>query len=116
MQYREKKGDDTDAKEVSIVPDDTVDENTLIYIRLDLSNGGRHAKGWGSLDARTWTKIVEHDFDEPLRFQGWGASSHGGDAVKFLFGVPAAAPVSFAAQKAIGKDVKVGRFFAGVYP
>jgi hypothetical protein len=116
VQYRKKKGDGTDAKEVSIVPDDTVDENTLIYIRLDVSNGGKHAKGWGSLDARTWTKIAELDFDEPLRFQGWGASSHGGDAVKFLFGVPGAAPVSFAAQKAIGKDVRVGRFFTGVYP
>jgi hypothetical protein len=116
VQYRKKKGDSTDAKEVDIVPTDTVDENTLIYIRLDVSNGGKHAEGWGSLDARTWTKIAELDFGEPLRFQGWGASSHGDDAVKFLFGVPGAGPVSFASQRAIGKDVRLGRFFAGVYP
>jgi len=115
VQLRPSAGAETTAHEMAIVPPETVSEKTLIWLRLDVSQGGQMAQGWGSLDGVNWTLIAGASFDQPLAFQGWGASSHGSDAVRFLFGAPGGAPVSFENQAAIGSGAS-GSFFSGVYP
>lgn len=116
VQYRKKRGDSTTAKEVDLMPSDTVDENNLIYVRLQISNNGKRGAAWGSLDGWRWTPIAQADFSDTLRFQGWGASSHGDDRVKFLFGFVGGGPAYFPLRRAIGSGVRVGQFFTGVYP
>ncbi len=113
-QYRLQPGEKTYAVEVDIVPPDTVDENNLIFVRLEISDGGRTVRAWGSLDTQTWTPIVEQSFSMPLPYQGWGASSHGQEAVKFLFGNVDGSAAGWSSQQAIGGAP--GLFFEGVYP
>lgn len=115
VQYRTAQGGSTKAVEVDIVPPDTVDENNLIFVRLEITNAGRHAKAWGSLNTGSWTPIAELDFATALAFQGWGASSHGQAAVKFLFGNADGSPAAFSSQQPIGSGA-AGTFFEGIYP
>ncbi|HEX9942293.1 MAG TPA: Ca2+-dependent phosphoinositide-specific phospholipase C [Thermoanaerobaculia bacterium] len=115
VQYRTSKGGSTSAKEVDIVPPDTVDENNLIYVRLEISEGGRRGRAWGSLDAKSWKLIDDRTFNVPLPYQGWAASSHGDDKVKFLFGNVDGSPAGFGSQQPIGSGVRYGAFFEGIY-
>jgi len=88
VQYRVAPGGATVAKERTL-GEGLVDEDTLVFVRLHVSQAGHRARAWGSVDGRSWRKIASFDFDQPLRYQGIGVSSHresGG--AKFLFGVP----------------------------
>lgn len=92
VQYRVGVGGSTVAREKSL-GSGVIDEDTLIFVRLHITQGGHRARAWGSIDGTRWTEIASFDFDQPLRYQGIGVSSHresGG--AKFLFGVPHARP------------------------
>ncbi len=73
-----------------------VDKNTPIWIRLEVATGGKSATGYYAIDGKTWHEIGSGSVDAPLKLQGWVASSHGGDAVKWLFGGGAAPPTGIA--------------------
>jgi hypothetical protein len=117
IQYRESSGDDTEAVEVQITPPDTIDDEDLGYVKLQISNGGRQVQGWGSVDGVNWTSIGSYTFPSPMRYQGYGTSSHNdGKLVKFLFFPSPSGPVPFTQTASIGDDVSSGQAFSGIYP
>jgi len=95
VQYRRRAGGPTIVMARSIGSSGyfghDVDQDTIVHVRLRLSNGGTTATAWGSYDRSRWTKLGSVDFtghtgDKPLLFHGLGVSSHdqpGG--AKFLF-------------------------------
>jgi len=88
IQYRVAAGGTTVAKERSL-GGGVIAEDTLVFVRLHLTQGGRRARAWGSVDGMEWTEIGAFDFGEPLGYQGLAVSSHReADGAKFLFGVP----------------------------
>jgi len=89
IQYRVASGGTTVAKERSL-GGGVIAEDSLAFVRLRLTRGGRRARAWGSVDGVAWSEIGAFDFDEPLGYQGVGVSSHREPSgAKFLFGVPA---------------------------
>ena len=115
IQYREATGDDTKKVEVSIAPSDTVDNDTLGYVKLQISNSGKQVQGWGSVDGVTWVFIGSFTFSSAMRYHGYGTSSHNNDVlVKFLFFPHENMP--FTQTASIGNDVSSGQAFAGIYP
>ncbi len=65
------------------------EQDTLVYVRLQVSDSGRSVSGSGSVDGSDWVELGAHRFDQPLALQGLGVSSHGqGRGAKFLFVVP----------------------------
>jgi len=88
IQYRVTSGGTTVAKEKSL-GGGVIAEDTLVFVRLHLTQGGRKARAWGSVDGASWSEIGAFAFDEPLGYQGVGVSSHReASGAKFLFGVP----------------------------
>jgi hypothetical protein len=94
------------------------------FVRLELSNGGKCAKGYGSYDGQTWVEIGSCCFAKPLKLQGIGASSGTDQEVKFLFvhvkrqsstGEVIYTKATFAQAKDIG-TVRASRAFDGVFP
>ena len=90
MQYRSSDGDSTD-KIGAQIPDGVngkpiVRDNTPIWFKLELSSGGKTAKGSYSINGTGWIEIGEATVDQALPLQGWAAASHGSDQVKWLFG------------------------------
>ena len=83
-------------------------EDTLMFVRLHVTRGGRRARGWGSIDGIAWTEIASFDFEQPLRYHGIGVSSHRElSGAKFLFGVPGDRPQPpFTRGKLIGPRVE----------
>lgn len=115
IQYREAKGDDTKKVEVSIAPSDTVDNDTLGYVKLQISNSGKQVQGWGSVDGVTWVFIGSFTFSTAMRYHGYGTSSHDKDVlVKFLFFPHENMP--FTQTASIGSNVSSGQAFSGIYP
>lgn len=92
VQYRVGPGESTVAKEKPI-GSGVVSEDTLMFVRLRVTQRGHRARAWGSVDGVVWTEITTFDFDEPLSYQGIGVSSHRErSGAKFLFGVPRDGP------------------------
>jgi hypothetical protein len=88
VQYRVGPGGSTQAVERPL-GSGVLDEDTLMFVRLYLSRGGHHARAWGSADGVEWMEIASFDFEQSLRYQGIGVSSHDeAGGAKFLFGVP----------------------------
>lgn len=88
VQVRAQDGDDTVAHEVDVVARDTVDQESLPFVRLAISGPAASptARGYGSLDGLSWTLIAEHAFGSPLPVRGIAAGGHdAGEAVRFLF-------------------------------
>jgi len=63
-----------------------LDQPNLTYVKMDIYNNGRCAAGFGSQDGVRWTRLGSPQcFDQALRFQGIGASSHGNTTEKHTF-------------------------------
>jgi hypothetical protein len=94
-----------------------VDSEDLGHIRLEISNGGRRARAWGSATGRSnqWKLIESRCFAEPLRYHGfWGSSHDPQSAIRFVFATPRGAP-TFNRDCAIGKSAH-GRYFKDRIP
>ena len=85
IQWRSSYGGSTSKQDVDIVPSDTIDQESLSYIRLYVYNNNTCGAGYGSQDGSTWTLIGYKCFSYALNRQGIGTSSHGNDNVKFLY-------------------------------
>ncbi len=93
IQYRVADKGSTVAVERRLGPEGLFDADTLVFVRLRVSRDGHRAKAWGSVDGSEWSELGAYEFDEPLRYQGIGVSSHGARrGAKFLFGVPSGRP------------------------
>ena len=81
------------AGERRLGPEGLFDADTLLFVKLSISQAGHRARAWGSVDGRDWTELGRYEFPEPLKYQGIGVSSHGvARGAKFLFGVPSDLP------------------------
>ncbi len=90
VQYRRRAGRSTTVLERHIGSrwrfGSHFDQDTLVFVRLRISDGGRRARGFGSVDGRRWTELGDVTFDEPLLLQGLAVSAHDqGRGAKFLF-------------------------------
>lgn len=67
-----------------------VDDDTLVFVRLEISNGGRRATAWGSFGGNDdGIRIASVAFEQPLYYQGLGVSAHDDSkGAKFLFCAP----------------------------
>ena len=116
IQYRKKSGDSTDDVEEPVAVEHSVSNNTLGFVKLTVSSGGKLAQGWGSVDGASWVFLGSYQFSEALQYQGFGTSSHDQDEkVKFLF-FPVEKPFAPSTQTAIGDDVSETAAFQGIYP
>jgi len=85
-QFRKRSGANTSTKENNISNVEGLDQANLSYVKLDVYNNGRCAVGFGSQDGIDWTRLgSEQCFDQALKYQGVGASSHGNSVVKHTF-------------------------------
>jgi hypothetical protein len=115
IQYRKKSGDKTDDVEEPVATDHTVQNDTLGFVKLTVSSSGKLAQGWGSVDGASWVFLGSFQFDEALKYQGYGTSSHDKDEkAKFLF-FPVEKPFTPSTQTAIGDDVSETAAFQGIY-
>ena len=105
IQYRVSPKGPTMAEEKRLGPEGLFYVDTLVFVRLSLSQNGHRARAWGSVDGHEWTELGLYEFPEPLKYQGIGVSSHGvAGGVKFLFGVPGGGPrPEFNRERFIGK-------------
>ena len=85
IQWRSSTGGSTNRTDGNIVPDDTVDEESISRVALYVYNNDTCAAGYGSLDGNSWKLIGYKCFGGPLSRQGLASSSHGGGKVKFLY-------------------------------
>jgi hypothetical protein len=116
IQYRKKSGDKTENVEEPVAVEHSVSNETLGFVKLTVSSGGKLAQGWGSVDGVTWVFLGSYQFSEALSYQGYGTSSHDKDKkVKFLF-FPVAQPFAPSTRTAIGDDVSETAAFQGIYP
>ena len=77
------------AEERRIAPESLFNADTLVFVRLSVSQAGHRARAWGSVDGLDWVELGFYEFAEPLKYQGIAVSSHGAArGAKFLFGVP----------------------------
>ena len=114
IQFRPKSGDKTTDMDKKVAADHTVSNETLGFVKLSITNGGKYAQGWGSVDGSNWVFIGSYSFSEPLKLQGFGTSSHDKDEkVKFLF-FQVEHPVTPSARAAIGDDVSQTAAFQGI--
>lgn len=86
VQYRTSTGGSTSAVEASITASNTIDHESVMFVRLDLDAARTCATGYGSQDGVAWTRISGRCFSSPLAIEGLAASSHGSGTVTFLFG------------------------------
>ena len=95
----------TMAREKTLGPEGLFDADTLVFVKLSVSQEGHGARAWGSVDGHDWTELGRYRFTEPLRYQGIGVSSHGvARGAKFLFGVTGNGPrPEFNRRRLIGK-------------
>ncbi|MDJ0767744.1 MAG: Ca2+-dependent phosphoinositide-specific phospholipase C [Ilumatobacter sp.] len=79
-------------------------QDSLVYLRLDVSRGGRRCVGSGSIDGVEWVRLGSFDFEQPLMLHGLAVSSHGQRrGAKYLFVVPGGEPPPpFDRERAIG--------------
>jgi len=89
IQYRVATKGPTMAEEKEITPERLFNADTLVFVRLKVSQAGHRARAWGSVDGLDWVDLGFYEFAEPLKYQGIGVSSHRvARGAKFLFGVP----------------------------
>ncbi|MDY7233286.1 Ca2+-dependent phosphoinositide-specific phospholipase C [Hyalangium rubrum] len=88
VQYRTSTSGASTAAEVDILPADTVDQESLTFLRLTVQYDGAQtcASGYGSQNGSTWKLIASQCFSGLLANQGLAVSSHGSGKVKLLFG------------------------------
>jgi hypothetical protein len=79
-------------------------QDSLVYLRLDVSRGGRRCAGFGSVDGVKWVELGAFDFEQPLTLHGLAVSSHGQRrGAKYLFVTPDGGPrPPFDRSRAIG--------------
>jgi hypothetical protein len=93
IQYRVSPKGPTMAEETRLGPGGLFDPDTLVFVKLGISQSGHRARAWGSVDGYEWTVLGNYEFSDPLKYQGIGVSSHGvARGAKFLFGVPGNRP------------------------
>ena len=85
IQWRSSTGGSTSRIDADIVPNDTVDEESIAWVKLQLYNNGTCAAGYGSLDGKDWELIGYKCFNTQLPRQGLASSSHDGGKIKFLY-------------------------------
>ncbi|WP_224241191.1 Ca2+-dependent phosphoinositide-specific phospholipase C [Hyalangium gracile] len=87
IQYRTATGGASSSAEVDIVAPDTVDQESLTFIRLTVQYDGTQtcATGHGSQNGSTWMFIGSKCISGLLGNQGLAVSSHGSGRVKLLF-------------------------------
>lgn len=108
VQYRQKTDRSTTVLERHVGSNWTFgshfDQDTLVFVKLEVGDGGRRVAGFGSVDGARWTELGAVTFDEPLLLHGLSASAHGQRrGAKFLFVAPADQPApSFDRTVAIG--------------
>ncbi|MBM7114817.1 Ca2+-dependent phosphoinositide-specific phospholipase C [Archangium primigenium] len=122
IQYRASAGGSSSAADVDLVPADTVDPESVTFLRLTVQYDGAQtcASGYGSQNGATWKLIGSRCFSGLLGQQGVAASSHGGGTVKFLFsglkkGATPYRQGSFPSKGAVGSGVNGGRVFDGIF-
>jgi hypothetical protein len=120
-QVRTSAGGSTSAAEVDIVPADTVDQESVTFLRLTVQYDGKQTCAWGyaSQNGSTWKQISTQCFSGLLAQQGLAVSSHGSGPVKLLFsnvkkGTTLYRQASFT-QTAVGSGVSGTRLFDGVF-
>lgn len=69
----------------NVVLDDAVPEKSAIFVRLDITDDGKCAAGYGSVDGEKWMPIHERCFDAPLVLRGVAAEA-GDRNTRFLIG------------------------------
>jgi hypothetical protein len=121
IQYRTSTGGASSAAEVDIVPADTVDQESLTFLKLTVQYDGTQtcAWGYGSQNGSTWKLVGSKCLSGLLANQGLAASSHGSGRMKLLFtGVKRGATLyrasSFPNKTAIG-GVSAWRVFDGFF-
>ena len=115
IQYRPSSGKSTEETEEPVATEHTVENDTLGFVKLSVTNGGKLAQGWGSVDGANWVFLGSHSFSEALTLQGFGTSSHDKDEkVKFLF-FKVQEPFAPSTSRAIGDDVSQTEAFVGIY-
>lgn len=111
VQIRAGRGEATQAIENDVVDAGTVAPSSAAWIRLELYDGGRCARGFGAHRRDEWIPIAEHCFEQPLRFRGLAASSHDAGKVRLLFVAPTR--FSSAAHVMTSTDFDQGRAMGG---
>jgi len=121
IQYRTSTGGSSSSAEVDIVPADTVDQDSVTFLRLTVQYDGTQTCAWGyaSQNGSTWKLIGSRCFSGLLAQQGLAASSHGSGKAKLLFtnvkrGSTLYHQASFPYKTAVG-SVTGWRLFDGVF-
>lgn len=86
VQWRSQSGASSQSDDVAINPPDTSDNPSAAFIRLEILDGGKKARGLGSQNGKTWVLIKELSFPAPLLYQGVAASSHGSGSLSLAIG------------------------------
>jgi hypothetical protein len=126
VQVRAKTGADTTETEVPILPSDTIVNESVTFVKLELLGPAATptAKGYASQDGATWVLITSAALPVPLPYRGVTASAHGSaDPVKFLFGdltknAEGAAKITLASLPKHTQfgDCSLAEGFDGVFP
>ena len=87
VQYRTSVGGSSSAVEVDIVPADTVDQESLSFVALDVNYDGSKTcvAAYGSQSREGWRLIRTVCISGRLPYQGLAVSSHGSGPLKMLF-------------------------------
>ena len=86
VQWRSQNGAGSQTENVAINPPDTSDNPSAPFVRLEVLNAGKKARGLASQNGKTWILIKELSFATPLIYQGIAASSHDSGNVSFRIG------------------------------
>lgn len=121
IQYRTATGGASSTSEVDIVAADTVDQESLTFLKLTVQYDGAQtcAWGYGSQNGSTWKLVGSQCFSGLLANQGLAAASHGSGKMKLLFtnvkrGSIVYRAASFPSKTAIG-SVSSSRLFDGFF-
>ncbi len=88
VQVREQAGGSTVAFEDDIVDADDREPPGVAWLRLEVSDDGRCATGYGAARRGDWVEIASACVSVPLTHQGLAASSHDAGNVRFVFADP----------------------------
>jgi hypothetical protein len=80
IQYREARGGETRIlHDVDLVPESSIDAASLGFVKLEFSQGGQLAQGWGSADGKEWKSLGSYQFGRqngsPSSFAAWDSPS-----------------------------------------
>jgi hypothetical protein len=115
IQWRTTKGGSTQTLDAPM-PDDAVDQEDLIFIKLEVYNNGYAARAWASVNLISgWVLIGSQTFSDELDNHGIAMSSHGDTDLRFLFGNADGSAIADGQLALIGGAAKA-KFFVGVSP